>query len=715
MPSLRHTLSIIFIIFSCSMLAGKYIRAQILQEDGKPIPQARISDGKKQLRSAEDGSFGINSTADSLFITKLGFAPRSFATANVPSIITLQSTPIELPTIVITQKYVPTFYESSELHSVSFSESQSLKNLQDLVSAIPALSTNDTALQGERKTISILGALSRHTLVMIDGIPQNVQGETYDLSQIKPQSIAKIEIIKNNASAYGGASAIGGIIHIITKKDNIEGAQSYRFTQDSGSYQALSNTLEIAHSSAQLAYRFLVSQSSADNNFTYRMPDWWNGEDNNNYERKNNHKSASTYEGFIRTSYKDLHLSYKHSAERFRKGLPGPVNFLELYENAYLTGFNLKHELRGELTKEQYNLQIIHWQRQDDTVYDNTRAENTFLRSNYRQRLHTSGYKTMLALGKGFWGISLLQDYSETVYRNQNYIFPQNSLHKVRSNFGSSAKAGIDLDLDSISLKTNLLGRYDKTPDKGYFTYRLEQSLGFYDRFDLSLGATLGSSFSLPSIYDLYWKGDAQAIGNPDLKPEQSWGYQTWLKLQKDALQIKLSRHYNSIDSLIQWQQVSMNGPAWKPFNIAKTEIENYEAELFYRTHQWLSYNANLLVTNAKDVSQNSAGSTLNKWMMYTPRHKFSHTMELARWDMKLWLRHSYTGKQWTTRDNLIDPLKSYHLLDSGFSVSHTESIFNFDCYINIYNLSNQNYQIHAYVPQPGTNWTLGLSAEILL
>lgn len=67
--------------------------------------------------------------------------------------------------------------------------------------------------------LEVQGLSARHVLVLIDGerVTGKV-GEELDLSRIPAESIERIEVVKGAASALYGSDAIGGVIHIVTRK-----------------------------------------------------------------------------------------------------------------------------------------------------------------------------------------------------------------------------------------------------------------------------------------------------------------------------------------------------------------------------------------------------------------------------------------------------------------------------------------------------------------
>lgn len=67
--------------------------------------------------------------------------------------------------------------------------------------------------------LEVQGLSARHVLVLIDGerVTGKV-GEELDLSRIPAESIERIEVVKGASSALYGSDAIGGVIHIVTRK-----------------------------------------------------------------------------------------------------------------------------------------------------------------------------------------------------------------------------------------------------------------------------------------------------------------------------------------------------------------------------------------------------------------------------------------------------------------------------------------------------------------
>ncbi|EDQ6872424.1 TonB-dependent receptor plug domain-containing protein, partial [Salmonella enterica subsp. enterica serovar Inverness] len=71
-------------------------------------------------------------------------------------------------------------------------------------------------------SIFIRGTNSSHVLVLIDGVRLNLAGVSgsADLSQFPVSLVQRIEYIRGPRSAIYGSDAIGGVVNIITTRDN---------------------------------------------------------------------------------------------------------------------------------------------------------------------------------------------------------------------------------------------------------------------------------------------------------------------------------------------------------------------------------------------------------------------------------------------------------------------------------------------------------------
>lgn len=103
-------------------------------------------------------------------------------------------------------------------------EEKQIAHLADALRALPGVSVNRAGAYGNLTQIRIRGAEGNHTLVLIDGVkvsaPEN--GE-YDFAGLIAADIARIEVLRGPQSSLYGSNAIGGVISITTKGAEGEG------------------------------------------------------------------------------------------------------------------------------------------------------------------------------------------------------------------------------------------------------------------------------------------------------------------------------------------------------------------------------------------------------------------------------------------------------------------------------------------------------------
>src|SRR4029453_10427581 len=92
------------------------------------------------------------------------------------------------------------------------------ETVEDVLRFVPGVDIRRSGSIGKVSNISIRGANSKQVQVLVDGmrVKSSTTGEA-DLSDISPDLIERIEVIRGPQSTLYGADAIGGVVNIITK------------------------------------------------------------------------------------------------------------------------------------------------------------------------------------------------------------------------------------------------------------------------------------------------------------------------------------------------------------------------------------------------------------------------------------------------------------------------------------------------------------------
>jgi len=134
-----------------------------------------------------------------------------------------QDAPLDLGTIVLSAGLTPV--EASEygraatvLTEDDINE-QSTKYVADVLRSVPGVSVSRTGSFGGLTQVRLRGHEGNHTLVLIDGVEVAApnQGE-YDFGGLLATEIERIEVIRGPQSSLYGSNSIGGVISITTKR-----------------------------------------------------------------------------------------------------------------------------------------------------------------------------------------------------------------------------------------------------------------------------------------------------------------------------------------------------------------------------------------------------------------------------------------------------------------------------------------------------------------
>jgi vitamin B12 transporter len=128
----------------------------------------------------------------------------------------------EIPRIVIYANQAPT--EGSKVGSaVTLITGDDLREkgfgtIADALRTVPGVSVSQSGTRGSLTQVRIRGAESNHLLVMIDGVPVNgIDGGDFNFADFAVEDIERIEVVRGPQSGLYGANAHAGVISVVTK------------------------------------------------------------------------------------------------------------------------------------------------------------------------------------------------------------------------------------------------------------------------------------------------------------------------------------------------------------------------------------------------------------------------------------------------------------------------------------------------------------------
>jgi iron complex outermembrane receptor protein len=236
----------LLIIWPVVLLSQPIIRGQVWdQETGQTLPGANIqvlgtlrgavTDGKGQftIRDLPEGTY-------SLRISMVGYRAHQLdkvaATASTETVLAvrLKPTPIVMDPMVISAGKTKQTLDQAPM-SLSVVSSMEIKqrnatNIQEALETAPGVHFVGNQINIRGSTGYTFGAGNK-VLLLLDGVPVYASdtGE-FNWDMLPPLDIEQIEVLKGAGSTLWGASALGGVVNVITKDADPKGRLLFSYS-----------------------------------------------------------------------------------------------------------------------------------------------------------------------------------------------------------------------------------------------------------------------------------------------------------------------------------------------------------------------------------------------------------------------------------------------------------------------------------------------------
>jgi len=139
-----------------------------------------------------------------------------------------------------------------------------------------------------------------------------------------------------------------------------------------------------------------------------------------------------------------------------------------------------------------------------------------------------------------------------------------------------------------------------------------------------------------------------------------------------------------------------MQGGVWKPVNIGTSQITNYEVEANWEILADLNFFSKAVISETKNktrLEDGSQSSFYGKELVFIPDYRVNLGFDFTHKSFNLRVEYAMTGEQWTTRDNLIDPLPEYDLLNASIGKVIKYGDFEHKFNLNLNNILDNYYE----------------------
>jgi outer membrane cobalamin receptor len=537
----------------------------------------------------------------------------------------------------------------------------------------PSLNLQARAANGVQADLSIRGTTFEQSLILLNGLRIN-DPETGHLNLDIPvplDAVTRIDILHGSGSTFYGSDAIGGAVNLLTQPPG-PGLMVIA-SAGGGSYGSIEQHLRAAYTNGPVAEQLTGSRDTSDG----FIPD-------RNYS------------------------SNALASETWLASKPGTTDIL-LAASDRPYGANLFYG-----------------------PYDSWERTKGWFAS-IQQQL---GERTAASFGyRRHSDLFVLFADQPAIYENNHITTSYEGALRRADNFGANTTLSYGLEADGDAIHSNSLGEHARNQGAGYANL----SLRALRRFSLSIGAreeilsggdsvfspsvvaayalthtirlraSAGHGFRLPTYVDLYY-ADPTTIGNPNLKPESSWSYETGLDWTPSNGRLTLTATAFRLQQkdTIDYSKLSLATPAL-------TFAEPYQAVNIQ----------NLNITGAETTLRLRLTATQQLQFSYTAAHAASPPPNLiseyaynyaAQNALFAWTGTlpGELGRQLAAHTQVNIVQRTRHTAYPLWDVSLSRNTGHLRPYLRLLNLSNTGYQEIPNVPLQGRtilagtefNWT---------
>lgn len=424
-------------------------------------------------------------------------------------------------------------------------------SVADLLQRVPGVQITRSGGLGSTIGLYIRGTKSAQSLVLIDGQRVgSVSAGGSPLEYLSIEQIERVEVLRGSRSAIYGSDAIGGVIHIITRRASGDGLTP-RVRVGYGTHNTWERSVGLSGGNQDT--RFSLN-ASADETGGINRSFASNAPDNDRDAYRNNAFSASLNHRFNDEIEAGFSVLDQRGESEYDFGWGGQHPYTDYQVSSY-SGFLAVQA--NDIWKTR--LELGHSENRSAERFDDQQSNSPF--NTYRDTL---AWLNTLDLGNGHSLIVGADGYEDNLHSKTAYDQDSRWNHGliVQHNFRGerfATELGLRHDKNEQFGSTNTFS--------GALTYALN------DANDLIFSYAEG--FRAPTFNDLYWPGG----GNPSLKPESSKSYEVqWRSQLAEHTRLETSIYRIDLRDAI---------AGWPTKNVDQARINGFEANLQQALFGW--------------------------------------------------------------------------------------------------------------------------------
>ena len=284
-PRVGHAVSVsLSLVLAAASASAADRTGLVVDPSGRPLPRAhvRVTTGSDAATLAsgatldvfadETGHFALPASAGCQIEASLP----GFRTTTVPcsaadtQTITLGVAPIE-ETVLVTATRTATPASQLGVSTTTFTADDIRRRqspvVSELLRSVPGAAVVRTAGPGGVTGLFVRGGESSYNMVLVDGIPVNEPGGTFNFNNLTTTNVDRVEVVRGANSALFGSDAMSSVVQLFTRRgtSGTSTRPSLNAQFEGGSYGTMRGEVATSGARGRLDYSLGAARFSTDN------------------------------------------------------------------------------------------------------------------------------------------------------------------------------------------------------------------------------------------------------------------------------------------------------------------------------------------------------------------------------------------------------------------------------------------------------------------
>lgn len=386
-----------------------------------------------------------------------------------------------------------------------------ITSVADALSLVPGLAPVRSGSFGATTSLFMRGGESDYVKVLVDGVPVNNPGGTFDFANLTTDNLERIEVVRGPASVMYGSDAVSGVVQLFTRRGT--GAPRGHADVRGGSFGTIEADAGVAGGSAGVGYSLAAATRETDGIYAF----------NNHYRNR----TASGRLSFA-PSFATVDITARRTDETYHYPTNGAGQVVDSNavrrEHRTTLGLDVARRLGSRV-----DLHLLGGASRLDggstDMPDNPDDESGFSRDDARIERRGADLRLDVRAGEAATvslGVAAQREQARSTSESQFQTFPVTAASFAAHRTTDAAYAQVIGTLGGPVTYT-ASGRVDD--DRTYGTFVTGRaSLAWQLGANTSVRAALGNAFKAPAFEETF--SSSFTIGNPGLRPERTLGWE---------------------------------------------------------------------------------------------------------------------------------------------------------------------------------------------